>query len=177
MTDIDATEYTPTEQDKSAPVQSFHRSPKWPQERIDLVADLIRGGLTARQVATRLGGGLSRNAIIGICKRRGIPLNSRPGDNMKQAARERRERRPRRAKRMFPDLPVVPLPPRPATSLSPPTCQPVGLLELTNETCRWPLGEPVSGFCGAREADNRNSVVYCPYHSRIAYRRLGEVEA
>ena len=43
------------------------------------------------------------------------------------------------------------------------------LLELTEQTCRWPVGDPGSGdffFCGG------NAVVglpYCAYHARVAY--------
>lgn len=48
------------------------------------------------------------------------------------------------------------------------------LLELTNATCRYPIGEAREGtlfFCGAPEADNLVGVVYCARHSRIATNR------
>jgi GcrA cell cycle regulator len=43
------------------------------------------------------------------------------------------------------------------------------LLELTEETCRWPIGDPGQAdffFCGGRTI---SSLPYCSYHSRVAY--------
>ena len=43
------------------------------------------------------------------------------------------------------------------------------LLELTEETCRWPIGDPGSAdffFCGGQSL---TSLPYCGYHSRVAY--------
>jgi GcrA cell cycle regulator len=43
------------------------------------------------------------------------------------------------------------------------------LLELTEETCRWPIGDPGQAdffFCGGRTI---TSLPYCAYHSRVAY--------
>ena len=43
------------------------------------------------------------------------------------------------------------------------------LLELTEKTCRWPIGDPGGGefyFCGGEAA---NDLPYCTHHSRIAY--------
>jgi GcrA cell cycle regulator len=43
------------------------------------------------------------------------------------------------------------------------------LLELTEETCRWPIGDPGQAdffFCGGQTI---TSLPYCAYHSRVAY--------
>ena len=43
------------------------------------------------------------------------------------------------------------------------------LLELTEETCRWPIGDPGTAdffFCGGPTV---TSLPYCAYHSRVAY--------
>ena len=43
------------------------------------------------------------------------------------------------------------------------------LLELTELTCRWPIGDPGSAeffFCGGQAA---TGTPYCSYHSRVAY--------
>ena len=43
------------------------------------------------------------------------------------------------------------------------------LLQLTEKTCRWPVGDPGSTdffFCGG---DTVNDLPYCSYHSRVAY--------
>ena len=43
------------------------------------------------------------------------------------------------------------------------------LLELTEETCRWPIGDPGQPdffFCGGQTI---TGLPYCAYHSRVAY--------
>ena len=43
------------------------------------------------------------------------------------------------------------------------------LLELTEETCRWPIGDPGHAdffFCGGPPI---SGLPYCAYHSRVAY--------
>ena len=43
------------------------------------------------------------------------------------------------------------------------------LLELNEDTCRWPIGDPGSTdffFCGGQAL---TSLPYCSYHSRVAY--------
>lgn len=46
---------------------------------------------------------------------------------------------------------------------------PIGILELTEETCRWPIGDPATEdfkFCGAHPVTGKP---YCHDHTRIAY--------
>ena len=48
----------------------------------------------------------------------------------------------------------------------------ISLLELTEKTCKWPIGDPVSSefhFCG-RESDEGKP--YCEFHSRRAYHQI-----
>ena len=43
------------------------------------------------------------------------------------------------------------------------------LLQLSDKTCRWPVGDPGSPdfyFCGG---DTANELPYCACHSRVAY--------
>ena len=43
------------------------------------------------------------------------------------------------------------------------------LLELNEQTCRWPIGDPSSTdffFCGGQAI---TALPYCSYHSRVAY--------
>ncbi|MGE3997707.1 MAG: GcrA family cell cycle regulator, partial [Variibacter sp.] len=43
------------------------------------------------------------------------------------------------------------------------------ILQLTEATCHWPVGDPGSPdffFCGGKSA---NGLPYCAHHSRIAY--------
>jgi GcrA cell cycle regulator len=48
------------------------------------------------------------------------------------------------------------------------------LLELSEDKCRWPIGDPGSTeffFCGGKPID---TLPYCSYHSRLAYQPVAE---
>jgi GcrA cell cycle regulator len=48
------------------------------------------------------------------------------------------------------------------------------LLELNEDTCRWPIGDPATTeffFCGGKPLDG---LPYCNYHSRAAYQPANE---
>lgn len=48
------------------------------------------------------------------------------------------------------------------------------LIELTERTCKWPNGDPLSedfSFCGADSTENSP---YCTFHSRLAYQPAAE---
>lgn len=57
-------------------------------------------------------------------------------------------------------------------SAAPPWRRGKTLLELTNRSCRWPLGEPGQPsflFCGVAGADLTSGMPYCARHARLAY--------
>ena len=44
------------------------------------------------------------------------------------------------------------------------------LLELNEDTCRWPIGDPGQRRISSSAAASRStSLPYCAYHSRVAY--------
>ncbi len=48
------------------------------------------------------------------------------------------------------------------------------LLELSDDKCRWPIGDPGSAeffFCGGRPSGD---APYCGYHARIAYQPVAD---
>jgi len=50
----------------------------------------------------------------------------------------------------------------------------LSLLQLTENTCKWPVGDPLSEdfyFCGA---DSGETSPYCGYHSKIAFQPVSE---
>jgi GcrA cell cycle regulator len=47
-------------------------------------------------------------------------------------------------------------------------------LELNEDTCRWPIGDPATPefiFCGGKPL---TGLPYCGYHSRVAYQPANE---
>ena len=50
----------------------------------------------------------------------------------------------------------------------------LGLTELTERTCKWPVGDPLKDdfhFCGGEAPDTSP---YCTYHQRLAYQPAAE---
>jgi GcrA cell cycle regulator len=153
----------------------------WTEERVELLKKLWADGLSASQIAAQIGG-VTRNAVIGKVHRLGLSGRAKSPSSMVPRARKPRpashSMRPRMryhgnaallpalSPELDPDYDplanVVPMGPR------------VSIVELTESTCRWPIGDPgMAGFCycGAQTKAERP---YCPYHARVAYQPLAE---
>ena len=149
----------------------------WTDERVEMLKKLWADGLSASQIAAELGG-ITRNAVIGKVHRLGLS-----GRAKSPSSAVPRARKPRTHSQM---LRVARPAMRGNTALahayeyeveSEPELVdnviPIGqrrtLLELTEATCRWPIGDPGSTdffFCGGQSLTN---LPYCAYHSRVAY--------
>lgn len=148
----------------------------WTDERVELLKKLWADGLSASQIAGELGG-ITRNAVIGKVHRLG--LSGRAKSSSSSAARPRKARGsgmlrvPRSSMRGNTALAHAyehDLEPEPELIENIiPLGQRRTILELTEETCRWPIGDPGSPeffFCGGNTV---TSLPYCAYHSRVAY--------
>ncbi|KAB0676576.1 GcrA family cell cycle regulator [Aureimonas leprariae] len=75
----------------------------------------------------------------------------------------------------LPDLaPEVPVDPRRPSGEVVPIARNLTLVQLTERTCKWPLGDPLSPdfrFCGNHSDE---SSPYCQYHARIAFQPSSE---
>jgi GcrA cell cycle regulator len=148
------------------------RGHAWTNERIALLGKLWDEGKTADAIAVRLGG-TSRSAVLGKIFRLRLRLARRVSTDQslpqpigaprpafsQEISPTRRRARPRRYKPRLPSR--APAPTRGKT-----------LLELTNESCRWPFGQPGTSkfhFCGAPGADLEQGKPYCERHARRAY--------
>ncbi len=148
----------------------------WTDERVETLKKLWGDGLSASQIAGELGG-ITRNAVIGKVHRLG--LSGRAKSPSSTAPRPRKPRAPHMLRMPRPAI-------RGNTALAQafeyeveaepelieniiPLGQRRSLLELTEETCRWPLGDPGTAdffFCGGQTLATGP---YCSYHSRVAY--------
>jgi GcrA cell cycle regulator len=148
----------------------------WTDERVEILKKLWSEGFSASQIAAELGG-ITRNAVIGKVHRLGLSGRAKP------AAPAGRPRKPRGQSQM---LRVSRPSTRGNTALaqalefeSEPDLEPLDnviplgqrrtLLELNEETCRWPIGDPGNPdffFCGGQSV---TGLPYCSYHSRVAY--------
>ena len=150
----------------------------WTDERVELLKKLWSDGLSASQIAAQMGG-VTRNAVIGKVHRLSLSGRARPASSV---PRVRRMRVPsmHRGTRTFVNGNTVmkthaqPAPrrlpaPIPIEDIVVPISLNISLLSLTDQMCKWPIGDPQMEpfhFCGHK---NWNSMPYCEYHSRLAY--------
>lgn len=148
----------------------------WTEGNMSRLTELWIEGLSGNQIAVAMNIGISRNAVIGKVHRMGLPL--RRLKMPKTQARGRRWGGRREASlareslariRSAPALKSAPMPHSEAWKPIPGT-SPISLLELTDQTCRWPLGDdrPFK-FCGCLPAYGSP---YCATHKANATRVL-----
>jgi GcrA cell cycle regulator len=149
----------------------------WTDERVEALKKLWADGLSASQIAAELGG-ITRNAVIGKVHRLGLS-----GRAKSPSSAAPRPRKPRATSHMLRvsrssmrgntalahayELDIEPEPQLIDNVI--PLGQRRSLLELTENTCRWPIGDPGTAdffFCGGPTI---TSLPYCAYHSRVAY--------
>ena len=149
----------------------------WTDERVEQLKKLWADGLSASQIAAELGG-ITRNAVIGKVHRLG--LSGRAKSSSSGAPRPRKARSPAHMLRIGRgairgntalahayDLEIEAEPELLDNII--PIGQRRTLLELNEQTCRWPVGDPGSTdffFCGGNAI---MGLPYCGYHARIAY--------
>ncbi|MCK5911395.1 MAG: GcrA cell cycle regulator [Caulobacter sp.] len=137
----------------------------WTDDRIEILGALWREGLSAAQIARRLAGGVTRNAVIGKIHRLGLARRAKPS---RLAAR--RPSRPPRAPSPPRARPVSPA--RPAASIAREIEGPglAAVLSIGAHACRWPIGDPKDeGFSLCGRPARRGA--FCLAHGALAYRR------
>src|ERR1700737_2258139 len=120
----------------------------WNDERVETLKKLWGEGFSASQIAAQLGG-VTRNAVIGKVHRLG--LAGRGNTALAQAYDIEFEPEPELSNN------VIPLGQRRS------------LLELTENTCRWPIGDPGNPDFFFSGGQTISSLPYCAYHARLAY--------
>jgi GcrA cell cycle regulator len=151
----------------------------WTDERVELLKKLWAEGLSASQIAGRLGG-VTRNAVIGKVHRLG--LSGRATSSRSSSPRPRRTHVPRANRApslMFGTRGNVALKPhyeaeydpapQPLQELVIPLHERASILTLKEAMCRWPIGDPAEPefhFCGRKSC---GTLPYCEHHARMAY--------
>ena len=172
----------------------------WTDERVELLKKMWGEGQSASQIAKELGG-ITRNAVIGKVHRLGLSNRSGGGTEAKPAAKTAKAKpAPAEAKAEVPAeekpaapvtpirskpvlVPGQPLPPQPsANEISPEALATVravekkakkmNLMELTERTCKWPIGDPATDefwFCGLAVQPGKP---YCEAHVGVAFQPM-----
>jgi len=147
----------------------------WNTERIEAVKALWIGGLSAAEIANKVGG-VTRNAVLGKLHRLGLTRRENPqrggGPTVTRRYASFRAQSTRHGVRKAEKLKPI--------SFSDP--QPIiedvsetparRLLDLELYECRWPIGDPRTpefGFCGCKAAKPYG---YCERHQAKAYARV-----
>jgi GcrA cell cycle regulator len=132
----------------------------WTRERIALLKRLWTDGKTATAIAAQLR--MSKSAVLGKVFR----LRLRPAAKATAAAARSNRKILNRRHKSRPPIKHRAKPPAPAMASG------KTLFELTNDSCRWPHGQPGTKafhFCGAPGADLEGGRPYCERHARRAY--------
>ncbi|WP_375572020.1 GcrA family cell cycle regulator [Ahrensia marina] len=172
----------------------------WTDERVEVLKTMWLGGSSASQIAAALGD-VTRNAVIGKVHRLGLSGRGKPTSTATPRARKPRApssgtSRPRRstttarvgggagvsvgATALKSDEMAV------ATLEQAPVARgnvdlvlvgespKLSIQELKEDTCRWPVGDPMNDdfhFCGRSALDGQP---YCEYHCGVAFQAPNE---
>lgn len=137
----------------------------WTDERITVLRALWGDGLSASQIAERLGD-VTRNAVIGKAHRLG--LSGRPSPVKVERTSDAPVIAPRVAATV--QAPPPPPPSAPVIELEPPMR--ATLLTITDRMCKWPHGHPGEAdfyFCGRKTNPGHS---YCGEHTVRAYQAV-----
>lgn len=148
-------------------LRDTNSDPGWSHERVELLKKLWADGLSASQIALRIGE-VTRNAVIGKVHRLGLAGRA--------TTSRVRTARPRSPATIF--VPVSKPSARPYKALPAQILLPLldetpntgcSLADLTETMCHFPIGDPKRpGFhyCGRRKSFGSP---YCEHHAAIAY--------
>jgi GcrA cell cycle regulator len=151
----------------------------WTDAAIETLRQMALEGKSASTIAAALGAP-SRNAVIGKANRIGIKLTGHVHCSASRTPRSVSER-PRRPAIARTDsllwrraaVPAIQRERKPAWLFAEAQVGEmlkVGLEEIHEDSCRWPLGDPTSEefvYCGVQTAKGRS---YCAGHCRMAYK-------
>ena len=115
----------------------------WTEDRINQLKRLWPEGRSSETIARELGGGLTRNAVLGKVARLGLSEGRSGGRAPRQAANR--------------------------TAPEPPPNGAATILSVKRTDCRWPYGEPGDAafrLCGCPVARG----AFCSAHAAVAYR-------
>lgn len=144
----------------------------WTEDRVEQLKKYWAEGLSASQIANKLGG-VTRNAVIGKVHRLGLSgraAPSRPERGRSAPVRQKPSLRPTGLRDMkTPEEKVE----APEPVFAPPVVLQSGekttVATLKSGMCKWPIGDPLSDdfhFCG-RPSDGNHP--YCAYHTKMAF--------
>ena len=147
-----------------------HPNSTWTAEQVQQLTEMWNAGRSAGEIAKAFGDGVTRNAVISKVHR--LKLAPRLPVVPKAAKAHGNRNQPKAqaivanatARRTFKSMPIDD-----ETDVGVDVSKRVGLLDLTNHTCRWPVGPDTGSkqmFCGCYASVEAGP--YCAVHSARA---------
>jgi GcrA cell cycle regulator len=140
----------------------------WTDERTAELKRLVDARLSASEIAKEMGGGLTRNSVIGRCYRLGLELG-KPKMVTRQPKATPKPLKPSKAARLFVGswgayTEIIPghVPPTPVADLVPLN---IPLADIGAFQCRWVTSQEPALFCGHRTEVGS----WCPTHRAIVF--------
>lgn len=167
----------------------------WTDDRVETLTKLWSQGKSASEIAEVLGG-VTRNAVIGKAHRLG--LSGRPSPIKKKSVVKKtvtkkktvadpvKEKPKKKTETAAPTKAAAPKRREIKLPIAPPTFieeRPVhdgpliGILDLTERVCRWPIGDPKEGEFGFCGADCDPAHPYCLPHMGMAFQASAKKQA
>ncbi len=174
----------------------------WTDERVEILKKLWAEGLSASQIAGELGQGVTRNAVIGKVHRLKLSARAKPSSSSSRPrAASRTVRRPstggssssgasaaaamkRRNMTAAPMMGATALKADESAEIEMeavsaqvqelfiPEAERISLLQLSEDTCKWPIGDPLNPdfhFCGQHSLEGKP---YCEFHAKRAFHQM-----
>lgn len=146
----------------------------WTDERVETLKKLWGEGLSASQIAQKLGG-VTRNAVIGKVHRLGLSGRATPSRPVRRPVKT--TPRPKRPQTQTVSRPAAQPAvareaapkPAPIEAQKLPSGEYATVLTLSHSICKWPIGDPDSPefrFCGRK---SETGSPYCSAHRQMAY--------
>lgn len=153
----------------------------WTEERVALLKQLWGEGKTAAEIASHLGQGVTRNAVIGKAHRLKLSSRTSPVQQKTTANSNTKEAEPERTAPENDVKPAVEKAPEQDETAAPArkrrkngedipgAIKGVKMEALRERMCRWPIGDPQEDnfhFCGGKTP---SGATYCRQHAEVAY--------
>ncbi|MGE4352395.1 MAG: GcrA family cell cycle regulator, partial [Bdellovibrionales bacterium] len=162
----------------------------WTEQQIETLKKMWGNGYSANDIAKNLGGGVTRNAVIGKAHRLKLSAgaassrsNVEPPSKTKGVVMATINKVSKRRSSVLRSMPPVQSSDMPArttilreTKLRPietaRRSEGIPVTKAGEHHCRWPIGDPRSPdfrFCGC---ETQEGLPYCAHHARIAYQTV-----
>lgn len=138
----------------------------WNDERVEQLKKMWAEGLSASQIASKMGG-VTRNAVIGKVHRLGLSGRAAPAKPQRGCSSSRFE--DSGATYREPAMKTIVPEPEFIAPLILDSGDRTTVATLKNNMCRWPVGDPAREdfhFCGQSTPAGKS---YCAYHAHLAF--------